>query len=92
MMRHRLRRLAVVLTLIVSLMLIASHAYLLHETPAQQGVCPCCQWLQNLSHGGQPAILVLVSPLAGESCQELALASSQTLRVLPFSARSPPNA
>ncbi len=90
MWRNR-RRLAVVLTLIVSFVLISSHVYLLHETPAQQRTCPYCQWLQNLSEGAQPAILVVVTPLVGQACLELASVSSQTPHHLPFSARAPPN-
>lgn len=91
-MWHRRRRLVVVLTLIVSFMLIASHVYFLHETPSQQRDCPYCQWLQNLSQGVQPAIVAIVAPLVGQARPELASVSPQTPHHLPFSARSPPNA
>ena len=91
-MWHRRRRWAVVLTLIVSFVLIASHVYLLHETPAQQRACPYCQWLQHLSEGVQPAIVVMVAPVIGQACLTIAAVFPQTPHHLPFSARSPPNA
>ncbi len=90
-MWRRLWQSAVIATVIVSFMLVAVHAYLLHETPSQQRDCPVCQWLQNLALVAAVAVLVVGVLLIGRaSLGPLAVVLARPHH-RPFLARSPPS-
>jgi hypothetical protein len=90
-MWHRLWRSAVATAVIVSFLLIAVHASLLHETLSQQRDCPFCQWLHNLVQGALPAVLVVGAVLIARASAKPIPVLADKPHHLPFAARSPPS-
>jgi hypothetical protein len=89
MMSRRVRQFAVMLV-IVSFVLLAAHSHLFDEKPSEQGSCPYCQWLHNLSHGESPSAALVIVQIVGDALPLPACVLFDKLPRAPFSARSPP--